>query len=251
MGKAALSRRYKARKFLAYFQSFSNTYAPLGTLRRLYEEALAVEDVVGLSIGTRPDCVSDEVLDSLAELARDRLIWLEYGLQSASDATLTRINRGHTVSAFLGAVQRTRSRKLPICVHVILGLPGESRKDMLATARFLESQEIQAVKIHLLYIVRGTLLEQWYRAGTYQCLTREEYTATVAEFLALLPPRVIIQRLTGDPHPQELIAPAWAAEKQQNLLAIHHYMNQHGLYQGKFHLSGLVHNDLDGLESEA
>jgi radical SAM protein (TIGR01212 family) len=234
MGKVSFARRYKAKKFLAYFQSFSNTYGPLSRLKMLYAEALGVEDVVGLSIGTRPDCVRDEVLDHLEELSRERLIWIEYGLQSANDVTLIRINRGHNTDAFLDAVRRTRARKLPICVHVILGLPGESRKDMLETARFLASQDIQAVKIHLLYVIRGTILEQWYRAGTFECLSSFEYISIVAEFLALLPPHVIIQRLTGDPHPEELVAPAWALEKRQNIEAIHTYMKSHNLYQGKF-----------------
>lgn len=231
-GKACLARRYHAGKFLAYFQSFSNTYGTLPLLRRLYEEALSVEDVVGLSIGTRPDCIADEVLDYLEELSRAHLIWLEYGLQSASDVTLARINRGHTVSAFVDAVQRTRSRKLPICAHVILGLPGESRQDMIATARFLSSQDIQGVKVHLLYIIRGTMLERWHQEERIRCLDAEEYTALVAEFLTYLPTHVIIQRLTGDPHPGELVAPAWALAKHQNLKAIHDYMDSHGLYQG-------------------
>ena len=148
-------------------------------------------------------------------------------------ATLVRISRGHKVGDFVDAVRRTRSRNLPICVHVILGLPGETRKEMLETARFLASQDIQGVKIHLLYVVRETFLARWYEAGVFQCLSPEEYTATVAEFLTLLPPHVIIQRLTGDPHPEELVAPTWALEKQHNLRAIHDYMKSHELYQGK------------------
>ena len=232
-GKAYLVRRYKAKKFLAYFQSFTNTYAPLPRLKSLYEEALAVPDIVGLTIGTRPDCVPDEVLDYLESLARSHLIGLEYGLQSAHDITLSRIRRRHTVADFLHAVQRTRLRKLPVCVHVILGLPGESRKEMLETARFLASRDIQAVKIHLLYVVRGTLLERDYQKGGYACLSREEYSSIVGEFLALLPPHVIIQRLTGDPHPEELIAPLWALEKQRNLQEIHDIMRAQNLYQGK------------------
>ena len=207
-GKAFLQKRYKAQKFLAYFQAFSNTYAPLSRLQRLYQEALAVPDMVGLTIGTRPDCVADEALDYLAELARTHLIWLEYGLQSAHDATLALINRGHDVASFKDAAERTRKRGLPVCVHVILGLPGESRNDMLATARFLASQDIQAVKIHLLYVIRGTVLEQWYRQDRYRCLTRDQYVSLVADFLSLLPESVIIQRLTGDPHPEELVAPS-------------------------------------------
>lgn len=231
-GKANLARRYHAGKYLAYFQSFSNTYGTVAVLRRLYEEALGVEEVVGLSIGTRPDCIADEVLDYLEGLSRTHLVWLEYGLQSASDATLARINRGHTVSAFVDAVQRTRARRLPVCAHVILGLPGESRQEMMATARFLSSQDLQGVKIHLLYVIRGTILELWYQEGLMRCLDAEEYTQLVAEFLTYLPEHVIIQRLTGDPHPAELIAPQWALAKQQNLKAIHDYMDSHGLYQG-------------------
>jgi len=233
LARDRLARRYHAKKFLAYFQSFSNTYGPFAVLRKLYDEALAVDDVVGLCIGTRPDCAGEEVLDYLAGLSRTHLIWMEYGLQSSNDATLLRINRGHKVSAFVDAVRRTRSRNLPICVHVILGLPGETRSEMLETARFLASQDIQAVKIHLLYVVRETVLARWHEAGRYQCLNPDEYASTVAEFLALLPPHVIVQRLTGDPHPEELVAPAWALEKQHNLRLIHHHMKSHELYQGK------------------
>ena len=232
-GKSALRKRYKANKFLAYFQSFSNTYAPLEVLKSLYEEALADQDIVGLTIGTRPDCVPDEVLDYLAALANKRSIWLEYGLQSAHDATLARIRRGHDVNTFSDAVRRTRIRNLPVCVHVMLGLPGENREEMLHTARFLALQDIQAVKIHLLYVIRGTLLDQWYRAGQYECLSRDEYASIVGEFLTLLPEHVVIQRLTGDPHPDELVAPLWSLEKQRNIEAIHAYMKERSIYQGK------------------
>ncbi len=231
--KSHLARRYKAKAFLGYFQSFSNTYAPFDTLRRLYEEALSDPDVVGLSIGTRPDCVSNDVLDYLEELSAKRLVWLEYGLQSAHDGTLARIGRGHTVEDFSDAVCRTRRRKIPVCAHAILGLPGEDREQMLNTARFLASLDIQAVKIHLLYVIRGTMLDDWFQSGEYECLSREEYVSIVAEFLTLLPPHFIIQRLTGDPHPSELSSPAWALEKQGNREAIRAYMRRHGLYQGK------------------
>jgi uncharacterized protein len=237
--KAILARRYKARKFLAYFQSFSNTYAPLAKLRELYEQALSVPDIVGLTIGTRPDCVPEETLELLAQLAQNHPIWLEYGLQSAHDETLERIHRGHDVAAFVDALERTRRRNLPACVHVILGLPGENRETMLTTARFLAAHDIQAVKIHLLYVIKGTLLERWYKNGTYHCLTRQEYVSLVAEFLALLPPEMIVQRLTGDPHPHELVAPEWALEKQHNLQAIHAYMHEQELYQGKAYLKSI------------
>lgn len=214
-------------------KSFSNTYAPFHRLEALYREALEQQDVVGLSIGTRPDCVSDQVLDHLEELSTDRLIWLEYGLQSANDQTLKLINRGHTAADFAQALERTRVRNLPVCAHVILGLPGETIQDMLETARFLARLDIQAVKIHLLYVIRGTALDALYRSGAYSCLSREEYAAAAGEFIAILPPRVIIQRLTGDPHPEELVSPLWSLEKAANLKAIEEYMKSCGLHQGK------------------
>lgn len=235
-GKANLAKRYKAGKFLAYFQSFSNTYAPLTELKALYGEALEDPDVVGLAIGTRPDCVPDPVLEHLKSLSDGgRLIWLELGLQSAHDKTLERIRRGHDFSTFVDAVRRARQRQLPVCVHVILGLPGETREDMLETARILSRLDIQAVKIHLLYVIRGTDLEQWLLEGTHRCLSRAEYAALVADFVSLLPPSVIIQRLTGDPHPQELAAPMWALEKHKNLQAVLQHMSEHDLHQGKFY----------------
>ena len=231
-GKARLARKYKAGKFIAYFQSFSNTYAPLPRLAALYGEALADPDIVGLNIGTRPDCVLNETLDHLAALGESRLICMEYGLQSAKDETLARIRRGHTVAAFIDAVERTRERKIPVCAHAILGLPGEQIEDMLQTARFLASLDVQAVKIHLLYVVKGTVLDEMYKSGGYSCLSRDGYAAAVGEFLALLPQCMVIQRLTGDPHPDELVSPAWALDKQRNLEAVQAYMERNGLYQG-------------------
>jgi hypothetical protein len=232
-GKERLARKYRAKKFIGYFQSFSNTYAPLPRLAALYEEALKDPDVVGLSIGTRPDCISDETLDYLAMLSKTHVIWLEYGLQSAKDETLERIRRGHSVAAFTDAVERSRARKIPVCAHVILGLPGENIEDMLYTAKFLALMDIQAVKIHLLYVIKGTALEQAYSSGAYKCLSREEYAAAVGEFLAILPPQIIVQRLTGDPHPEELVSPLWALDKQVNLEAVRAYMEKNRLYQGK------------------
>lgn len=231
--KSYLASRYKAKKFLAYFQSFTNTYAPLEKLRHIYAQALSDPDVVGLSIGTRPDCVPNPVLDYLQSLAKSHMIWLEYGLQSAHDETLRRIRRGHDVAQFVDAVQRTRHRNLPVCVHVILGLPEETLEHMIATASFLSRLDIQAVKIHVLYVVRGTALESLYRQGRYRCLTREEYVRACAAFLAHLPSHVIVQRVTGDPHPEELVAPLWTLEKQKNIETLLAYMDREGLFQGK------------------
>ena len=220
-GKTALGRRYKAEKFIAYFQSFSNTYAPLEQLASLYREALAVPGIVGLAIGTRPDCMEEDVLDHLAELNRKTYISIEYGLQSVHDSTLKSINRGHTFQDFICALEKTRRRGIEVCAHIILGLPGETEEDMLETARVLATLDVQALKIHLLYVVRHTALHKLYESGGYTCLTREKYAELVCRVLALLPSTMIIHRLTGDPHPSELVAPLWALEKQRNLNAIH------------------------------
>jgi hypothetical protein len=233
-GKERLRRRYKAEKFIAYFQSFSNTYGPVDELKRLYLEALAVEDIVGLAIGTRPDCVPESVLDLLVELHQRTYLWVEYGLQSAHDHTLELINRGHDVAAFVDAVERSRRHGLNICVHIILGLPGESKADMLTTARALAGLDIQGVKIHLLYVIQGTPLADLYKRAAYQCLSRDEYVDVVCDFIALLPPQVVIHRLTGDPHPHELLAPEWALEKQENLQAIRDTLERRDIWQGKF-----------------
>ena len=232
-GKCFLRGRYKAQKFIAYFQSFSNTYAPLEQLRSLYEEALAVSDIVGLAIGTRPDCVGEPVLNLLAELNERAYVSVEYGLQSIHGRTLDLINRGHTLETFLDAVTRTRARGLEICVHVIIGLPGEDKADMLETARALGQMDIQAIKIHLLYVIQNTPLHRFYEEGVYQCLSREGYVDIVCDFLSLVPPRVIIHRLTGDPHPKELVAPLWALEKQTNLRAIRDTLRKRHIWQGK------------------
>jgi radical SAM protein (TIGR01212 family) len=232
-GKAALVRRYKARKFLAYFQSFCNTYAPLETLRRLYAEALDVPDIVGLAIGTRPDCVDTGVLELLEELARGHLIWIEYGLQSAHDTTLARLNRGHTFGRFAKAVAATRQRGIRICTHVILGLPGETRNQMLATADAVAALGIDGIKLHLLYVVRGTPLEALYRAGRYTCLEQAAYVDLICDFLERLPPEMVIQRLTGDPHPEELVAPRWSLKKSETRALIQAALAQRDAWQGK------------------
>ena len=233
LGKKALAQRYKAAKFMAYFQSFSNTYAPIDMLRRLYDEALAVEDIVGLSIGTRPDCVDEPVLALLQDYAQKYLVWLEYGLQSARDATLALINRGHDVQCFMDAVKATLNRQIKICAHVILGLPGETRNDMLHTAHTLASSGIDGLKLHLLYVIKGTRLENLYRRGGYRCLEQHEYVDLVCDFLECIPGHIIIQRLTGDPHPEELVAPQWSLKKSETLAQIQAELEKRDSWQGK------------------
>lgn len=228
-----LRDRFGAEKFIAYFQAFSNTYAPVERLRALYGEALAVENIAGLAIGTRPDCVGDDVLDLLAELSSRTYLSLELGLQSIHDRTLAVINRGHTAADFLDAVSRARARGIELCVHVILGLPGESRDNMLETARALAPLGIRGIKLHLQYVVRGTPLHDLYSRGGYRCLSREEYCDVLCEFIALLPPEMVIHRLTGDPRRDELTAPSWALEKEAALRCIRETFAARDLWQGK------------------
>ena len=230
--KERIRKRYGTVGFIAYFQSYSNTYAPVERLRALYDQALADPDVLGLAVGTRPDCVPDEVLDLLADYRDRTYLWIEYGLQSANDSTLAAINRGHDVAAFDDALGRTRARDIPVVAHIMLGLPGETPADMLATARFLAARDIQGVKPHLTYVVRGTPLHRMHERGEYTPLTREEYVDAVCDLIARLPRQVVIHRLTGDPHPDELVAPLWALEKNRNLEAIRTALRERGIRQG-------------------
>ncbi|MBN2374630.1 TIGR01212 family radical SAM protein [bacterium] len=229
-----LKERFKAKKFLAYFQSFTNTYAPKEKLDILYSEALNNDDMVGLCIGTRPDCVPEDILSMIEGYVKDYMVWIEYGLQSFHDNTLKRINRGHTVAQFMDAVRRTRQRKgINVCVHVILGLPGETKKDMIRTAKRISGLDIQGIKIHLLYVIKGTPLADLYESGEYECLTQSEYLDILASFISCLRPDIIIQRLTGDPHPDELLAPLWSLRKQETLRMLNEKMEREDIWQGK------------------
>ncbi|MEE9611689.1 MAG: TIGR01212 family radical SAM protein [Desulfatiglandales bacterium] len=231
--KDALRRRYKATKFIAYFQAFTNTYGPLEKLKGLYEEALKDPDVVGISIGTRPDCIENDVIDLLETYTKDRLVWIEYGLQSTHNATLSTINRGHDWRCFVEAVERTHGRGIQICTHIILGLPGEGRDEMMETARQISGLGIDGIKIHSLYIVRGTRMEDLYDEGKYSCLDQDEYAKLACDVLEILPPDMVIQRLTGDPNPAESVAPSWALKKSQTLRLISDLLEGRDSYQGK------------------
>lgn len=233
--KRFLRKRYKAQKFIAYFQAYTNTYGDVRALKALYDEALACEDIVGLAIGTRPDCVSDAVLDLLADYASRHYVWLELGLESAHDQTLAFINRGHTVVAFDDAVRRAQEHGLQLCAHVILGLPGESPSAMLATARHLADLHLDAVKLHNLHIVRHTVLEKMYRQGRVPLLDLDAYVELVVDCLELLPPDMIIMRLLGDAPRDMLVAPDWSLQKQTVITRIEAELARRDSYQGKFY----------------
>ena len=234
-GKDFLRKRYNAQKFIAYFQAYTNTYGDVRVLKSLYDEALVCDDIVGLSIGTRPDCVSDAVLDLLTDYASRLYVWLELGLESAHDQTLSFINRGHTVDAFDDAVSRAQERGLRLCAHIILGLPGESRTDMLGTARHLADLQLDAVKLHNIHIVRHTVLEKMYHQGKVPLLDLDAYVRLVADCLEILPPEMIIMRLLGDAPRDMLVAPAWSLQKQTVITRIEAELAHRDSYQGKFY----------------
>lgn len=231
---ASLRRKYKARGFLAYFQAFTNTYAPLDRLRALYDEAISVEGVLGLCIGTRPDCVNDKILDLIASY-RDRfMVWVEYGLQSANDETLKRINRGHDFSTFRKAVEETHRRGILVCAHVIIGLPGEGPEDIHLTASRIAPLPIDGVKIHSLYVLKGTKLEEMVLKGLYSPWSQGDYVDAVCDFLERIPARWVVQRLTGDPPlSAELLAPSWALQKTETIQMISRRLQQRDTWQGR------------------
>jgi radical SAM protein (TIGR01212 family) len=231
-GKVGMIKKYKAKKFLAYFQSYSNTYTTCDHMKQMFDEALSCDGMVGMAIGTRPDCIDTQKLDLIESYTNKYLVWLEYGLQSAHDATLKIMNRGHTVKDFFNAVQLTRGRGINICAHVILGLPKEDKKMMLETAKILADSPINGVKIHLLYVIKGTVLDKMWKSGEYIPMGQKEYVETVCDFLELLPDRVIIQRITGDPHPDELRAPMWAGRYRETFNMIQHTLEKRDSFQG-------------------
>lgn len=230
-GKEAVSRRYRVSRFLAYFQAYSNTHAPVEHLQALYDEALAVPGVVGLMVGTRPDCLPPPVLDLLAAYHEKTYFWLELGLQSPHDRTLDLIGRGHTAATFYRAVRQAKEHGIRVCAHLILGLPGETREEMLAGASFLNDLGVDGVKIHLLHVMRGTGLAQMYERGEIALLEREEYVGLVCDFLERLAPEIVVQRLTGEGG-KELVAPAWSRAKFEVLNAIDREFERRGSRQG-------------------
>jgi len=243
-GISFLERRYKAKKFLGYFQSFSNTYGPTVKLKTLYNEALSHPEIVGLCIGTRPDCLDMEKIYLMEEISKKYLVWLELGMQSSHNSTLALINRGHDFECFAEKVRDAHNANLPVCAHVILGLPDEDASMMLKTAQRLSELSIDGVKIHLLYVIKDTVLGKWFYEGKYQCLERVAYLEIVKEFIKILPQATIIQRLISDPHPNELVAPVWALDKKKNLEMLHELLEDEEVEQGMAFKGSVSVNDM-------
>ncbi|MEI7817843.1 MAG: TIGR01212 family radical SAM protein [Desulfuromonadales bacterium] len=225
--------RLGSEKFIIYFQKYTNTYGSVKLLSDLYSRALDHPDVIGISVGTRPDSLSDDALDLLTEIARTKYVCLELGLQSMDDAILTSINRGHTLDDFIQAVGRAAGRNLDICAHLIYGFPGESAADFLNTADLMAGLPIDSLKLHQLHAVEGTRLADLYRQGEFTPLTLDSYITTVADFLELLPPRIAIQRLYGSAPLDICVAPQWGLKNNQMWYAIVNELTRRGSWQGR------------------
>jgi len=238
-GVELFSNRFGAKKFIAYLQSFTNTYAPIDKLKKIYDESTSHPDVVVLAIGTRPDCLSDEILDLIATYNNPNLeVWLDIGLQSIHDKTLDFINRAHTGDDFFDALNRAKKRNLIVCAHTIFGLPGETKEMYYETMKRLADSQIDAVKIHQLLVLEKTKIANQYNEGFFKTLKLDEYINLVCDFLEMLSPKVVIHRLFAEAKPGELIAPKWAEQsdgrrnKQQILRMIEQELIRRGTKQG-------------------
>jgi radical SAM protein (TIGR01212 family) len=232
-GIRRLKIRYRCNHFMAYFQPATNTYAPVERLRGLYEAAVSHPQVVGLAIGTRPDCVPDEVLDLLSELAEGRYLSLELGMQTVHDRSLDWMNRGHHHDAMIEAMERCRGRGFEVCAHIMLGLPGESHEDAMATAREVARLQVDAVKIHNLYAVKRTELADQVERGEVTLMERDEYISTLIDFLELLPSTCLVERISGEAPPDYFIGPAWCLDKPALRQAFFSELERRDSWQGK------------------
>ncbi len=230
-GIETLSKRFKAEKFMSYFQAYSNTYKPVKELEKIYTSALSDDRIVGLSIGTRPDCVDDEKLTMISSYKDDYETWIEYGLQSIHDKTLLKINRGHDFDCFLKAYEKTKDKGLKVCVHVIFGL-WEGHDEIMQTAQKLAELNVDGVKIHMLCALENTKLANIYRAGGVDFMSEDEYVQTVCDFLEYLPKETTIHRLAGNGFSKTLIEPQWLGKKFDCLNKIDRELISRGTFQG-------------------
>ncbi len=226
-------KRQHVKKFIAYFQAFTNTYAPVEKLRELYDAAIDHPDIVGLAIGTRPDCVSDAVLDLLQEFQQKTQVWIEYGLQSRHNQTLERINRGHTAEEFEDAVIRTKEHGIAVTTHLILGLPNETSEMMMESAQMIIDLNPHGIKIHNLYLEEEMAMTEEWRRGEFEMLDKETYIKLVCDIIERLPPEMIVERVCGEPNPKLAVAPDWALEKAPLLQEIDKELERRDTWQGK------------------
>lgn len=231
VGAETLAKRFKAKKFMSYFQAFTNTYKPVNELEKIYKASLNYPEIVGISIGTRPDCIDDDKLKLISSFTLDYYTWIEYGLQSVHDKTLKKINRGHDYKCFLEAYEKTKNYGINTCLHIILNL-FETYDEMMETARTIAKLEPDGVKIHMLVALEGTRVADMYRNGEIDFMTEDEYVSTVCDFLEYLPPKTTIHRLAGNGLRTELVAPRWIGKKLDTLNRIDRELERRGSRQG-------------------
>ena len=228
-----LSQKRPIHKYIAYFQAYTNTYAPVEYLEKIFTEAISHPKIVALSIGTRPDCLSPEIVALLSRLNKQKPVWIELGLQTIHESTARYIRRGYPLCVFDDAVKRLRKENIEVIVHTILGLPGENTADILETMKYLNHMDIQGIKLQLLHVLRGTDLAADYEKGLFQTYERDEYISLLINCLEHLRPDMVIHRITGDGPKDLLIAPLWASRKREVLNMLHHRMKEEQSYQGK------------------
>ena len=228
--KKVLQNKFGANKFIVYFQSFTNTYAPIETLKALYERGLEFDDVIGLSIGTRTDCVTEEVLDYLAKLSKDKEIWVEYGIQSFYDETLLEINRGHDSASMKEWIIKTKEKGLLVCAHLIYGLPNENQEMMLDSLEKTIELDVDSIKFHPLYVVKNTLLTNEYKKGNFMPITEELYIDTVVKSIQKLPSHISVQRITAGINDSSLLSPDWCRNKHTQVRNIKKALLKEGFY---------------------
>ena len=234
-GIRRLKTRYKCEHFMAYFQPATNTYAPVEKLEPLYRQAISHPEVIALAIGTRSDCVPDDVLDLLEDIGKEVPLTLEFGMQTIHNKTLEWMNRGEDHDSFLDSMERSVGRGLKLCAHIMLGLPGESYDDMMATARAVAACELGAVKIHNLYVVENTPLAQQVRDGKIELMSRDDYVNTLVDFLEIIPGDMVIERVTGEAPGDYFVGPSWCLDKPAVLKAINDEMERRDTWQGKLY----------------
>ncbi len=227
--KEILQNKFNAKKFIIYFQSFTNTYAPFETLKTLYEHALNKKDVIGISIGTRTDSINDEILNYLKDLSKDKEIWIEYGIQSFFDETMQITNRGHDVKNVIETIEKTKKLGLKVCGHLIFGLPNENKEMMLQSVQKAIDLKIDSLKIHPLYVVKNTALAVEYMKGKFTPISENEYIETLIEALKIIPKNVIIQRVTAGIRNETLLAPKWCYCKHEQMKKIREALKKEGM----------------------
>lgn len=231
--KTKVAKKISNGKYIAYFQSFTNTYGDIHYLRKIFTEAINHPDIVALSIGTRPDCLSDDVLELLDELNHIKPVWIELGLQTIHENTARYINRGYPLDVFDNAVSKLNFLNIDVIVHLIIGLPFESREDIISSVKYVCSKPISGIKLQLLHVLKNTPLEKEYLLNKFDVLSLEDYTSILAECLCNIPENIVIHRITGDGPKSLLIAPKWSADKKHVLNYINHYFKEFDIFQGK------------------